>query len=218
MTTDWTHVFADIEDRLFPQLRLGVWEKVLYYHLLRHTRIADTPRTTVSIASLATLTSMSESTVRDTLRSLDQKGCIVIHERSGKGHSVEVRVPSEIAGIVSPPPEEEVPDMDSIDFYSDRTYLGALLEREGYRCFYSLREVTKDSCVLDHVIPLVNRGDNSYRNVVVASHDVNALKQGQDAEEFLRSLFRKGMLSPSELEERMDALRLLRDGKLVPRL
>ena len=218
MTNDWTHVFAEIEDRLFPQLRLSVWEKVLYYHLLRHTRITDTSRTTISIASLATATSMSDSTVRDALRSLDQKGSIVIHERSGKGHSVEVRLPSDIPNLVASPPAEEVLDINRIDFYSDRSYLGALLEREGYRCFYSLREVTKDTCVLDHVVPLVNGGNNSYRNVVVASHDVNALKQGQDAEEFLRFLFRKGMLSPTELEERMEALRLLKDGKLVPRL
>jgi len=218
VTNDWTHVFAEIEDRLFPQLRLSVWEKVLYYHLLRHTRITDTSRTTISIASLATATSMSDSTVRDALRSLDQKGSIVIHERSGKGHSVEVRLPSDIPNLVASPPAEEVLDINRIDFYSDRSYLGALLEREGYRCFYSLREVTKDTCVLDHVVPLVNGGNNSYRNVVVASHDVNALKQGQDAEEFLRFLFRKGMLSPTELEERMEALRLLKDGKLVPRL
>jgi len=29
---------ADIEDRLFPILDLDVWERCLYYHLLRHTR------------------------------------------------------------------------------------------------------------------------------------------------------------------------------------
>ena len=85
MTTDWTHVFADIEDRLFPQLRLGVWEKVLYYHLLRHTRIADTPRTTVSIASLATLTSMSESTVRVHLFRAVRKLRVALRDR----HHVE---------------------------------------------------------------------------------------------------------------------------------
>jgi Arc/MetJ-type ribon-helix-helix transcriptional regulator len=113
-------------------------------------------------------------------------------------------------------PAEEHVVINSIDFFSDRRYLDALLEREGYRCFYSLREVTKDTCVLDHVVPLVNGGNNFYRNIGAVSHDVNALKQGQNAEEFRRFLFRKGMLSPTEVEERMESLRLLKDGKLVP--
>lgn len=218
MNADWTKILTEVEDHLFPRLNLSSWEKVLYYQLLRHTRVVGNVSSSFSIAGLAAATMMSESTVREVIRSLDEKGCIVVRERTNRGHLTEVRLPSEIPDVVVPPAEKGVVDIEKIDFFSDRRFLGALLEREAYRCFYSLREVTKENCALDHVVPAVKGGDNSYRNIVVSSHDINALKQGQDAEDFLRLLFRKGMLSPFELEERMETLRLLKSGRLVPNI
>jgi hypothetical protein len=35
---DWANVAAAVEDLLAPQLQLGVYERTLYYHMLRHTR------------------------------------------------------------------------------------------------------------------------------------------------------------------------------------
>ena len=218
MDADWTKILGEVEDHLFPQLNLSSWGKVLYYHLLRQTRVAGNVSGSFSIAGLASTTMMAEPTVRENIRSLDEKGCIAIHERSNKGHLIEVRLPSELPDVVVQPTEKRVVDLEMIDFFSDRRFLDALLEREAYRCFYSLREVTKDNCALDHVIPAVKGGDNSYRNIVVSAHDINALKQDRDAEDFLRLLFRKGMLSPSELEERMEALRLLKSGRLTPKI
>jgi hypothetical protein len=36
---DWAEILAEIEDLLAPQLSLDPWERTLYYHLLRHTRL-----------------------------------------------------------------------------------------------------------------------------------------------------------------------------------
>jgi hypothetical protein len=218
MSVDWAQTFAEVEDHLFPRLSLSAWEKVVYYHLLRHTRAGGNPSGSFSIAGLASTASISEFTARETIRSLHQKGCILVHERSSRGHLIEVRLPSEIPDLIPPPSVDEPIDLETIDFYSDRRHLNALLEREGYKCFYSLREVTKDNCALDHVVPLVKGGDNTYRNVVVSSHDINALKQDQEAGDFLRGLYRKGMLSASELEGRMAALHALKAGELVPKV
>lgn len=72
-----------------------------------------------------------------------------------RGHLTEVRLPSEIPDIVVLPAQNVVVDIDKIDFFSDRRFLNALLEREGYRCFYSLREVTKENCALcDKVVTI----------------------------------------------------------------
>jgi hypothetical protein len=217
MDAEWTKILTEIEDHLFPRLKLSSWEKVLYYHLLCHTRVAGSSSSSFSIAGLAASTSMSEATVWDAIRSINEKGCIIVRERSNRGHLTELRLPSEIPDIVVLPAQNVVVDIDKIDFFSDRRFLDALLEREGYRCFYSLREETKENCALDHVVPAVKGGDNSYRNIVVSSHEINALKQDQDAEDFTRLLFRKGMLSHSDLEDRIEALQLLKTGQLAPK-
>jgi hypothetical protein len=218
MSVDWPQTFAEVEDHLFPRLSLSAWEKVVYYHLLRHTRAAGGPSGTFSVAGLAASASISEPTAREAIRSLHQKGCILVHERSSRGHLIEVYLPSEIPNLIPPPSTDKPIDLEAIDFYSDRRYLDALLQREGHKCFYSLREVTKGNCALDHVVPLVKGGDSSYRNVVVCSHDINALKQDQEADDFLRALYRKGMLSASELEGRIAALVALKAGQRTPQI
>lgn len=107
-------------------------------------------------------------------------------------------------------------DLASIDFFAERKHLDALLERENRRCFYCLREVTSETCELDHVNPRTEGTDNSYRNIVVSCHDCNKLKRGMKAEEHLRRLFRRNLLSDDEFQDRMAAVEDLRRGDLVP--
>jgi hypothetical protein len=63
------------------------------------------------------------------LSALNEKGCIIVRERSNRGHLTEVRLPSEIPDIVVLPAQNVVLDIDKIDFFSDRRFLNALLER-----------------------------------------------------------------------------------------
>jgi len=109
------------------------------------------------------------------LRSLEFKGAIKILERSHRGILVEIVLPKGILGLYDSAPKELL-DLHSLDFYRDRRLLPAILERENYRCFYTGKKLTEDSCYLDHVIPQSGRGDNSYRNIVAASYDANSMK------------------------------------------
>jgi predicted transcriptional regulator len=213
---DWPVTLHQIEDHLCPRLKLDAWEKSLYYHLLRLTHAAGLESVTVAIGPLALATGMSDFKVRDSIRSLHVKKCISIVERSRTGHLVSVHLPQAIEGVV-PISSKEVPlDIELVDFYRDRVYLRALLERENRKCFYTLKDLTEDSAVLDHVIPQVDGGNNSYRNIVAACHDANALKQGQVAEDFIRSLYRSGILNLDEMEGRLRAVEALKSGKLIP--
>ena len=45
---DWSSVLAQIEDSLFPKLGLTVWERAVYYHLLRQTWVLDQEKTQCS--------------------------------------------------------------------------------------------------------------------------------------------------------------------------
>jgi hypothetical protein len=215
---DWPLTLRQIEDDLCPKLQLDAWEKSLYYHVLRLTHGAGSESAWVAIEPLARATRMSDHRVRKSIRSLNAKNCILIRQRSRIGHSIVVRLPEQIDGVVSVPVVAAPIDVETIDFYKDRKFRTALLKREGYRCFYTLKSVTEESAVLDHVVPEVDGGGNSYRNIVVACHDVNALKQDDVAEDFIRSVFRTGILSASEMQDRLQAVEALKAGKLRPEL
>jgi HNH endonuclease len=145
---------------------------------------------------------------------LHEKGCVRIDDRSGKGHLLRVFLPEEIDGVVPKRSEVPVADMNEMDFYTNRTYVDALVKRENGRCFYCLRSINAETCVLDHVISKIARGDNSFRNVVACCHECNAAKQGQDATEFLRTRYRLNLLSQAELQERLSTLGKLQEGQL----
>ncbi len=71
---------------------------------------------------------------------------------------------------------------------------------------------------LDHVVPQVRRGSNSYRNIVSSCAECNALKGETPAEGFLRLLYRDGRLTATELTGRLRAVEALAAGKLRPAL
>ncbi|HET8923590.1 MAG TPA: hypothetical protein VFN26_11410 [Candidatus Acidoferrum sp.] len=68
------------------------------------------------------------------------------------------------------------------------------------------------------MVPQVQMGDNSYRNVVSCCMECNTQKGKRRAEDFLRGLYREGRLSAAELSGRLRALAELGSGKLRPRL
>jgi len=213
---EWTTILAQIEDALFPKLGLSVWERAVYYHLLRQSWVLGQDKAQCSVQAVATGAGMSDWKAREALRSLHQKGCIKIEDRSRSGHEIRVFLPTDLnlpQAVAEPPP-----DLASIDFFVGRRYVDALLARESGRCFYCLREVTRDTCELDHASPQVDGPDNSFRNVVVSCHECNKLKQDMSADEYLRRVFRRNLLSDSDLQERMAALDALRKGELVPEL
>ncbi len=214
---DWDKLLIEIEDLLFPRFQLDVWERTLYYHLLRHTHLIGITTGQFSILKLAETIGISDWKVREVLRSLHAKGCVTIEERTNKGHLVRVMLPEEL-DLHSPSISEQAIDIETVDFFVERKQFTALLEREQHKCFYCLRSVTPDIGALDHVTPQVNGGNNSYRNIVVACHECNARKQDMSGQDFLRHLYRRNLLSEKEFEGRLEAIDVLQQGKLVPRI
>jgi predicted DNA-binding transcriptional regulator len=216
MTENWKKIYQDIEDLLFPQYKIDVQERALYYYLLRQTRLHDVESTTIPIPQMASALDFSNYTARGRIRSLNNKGCIKI-EQTRKGYIVKVLLPEEL-GLEVPQKTIIEVDIETLDFFTSRKYVTQLIKREQGRCFYCLKEISTDTCELDHVIPQVNDGNNSYKNIVAACHKCNTRKQGQTTENFLRSLYRQDLLSDVEFEDRLKALEALRSGKLVPEI
>lgn len=202
-----------------PYLHLDVYEKSLYYHLFRQTRLIGKTDTLFKITSSKTNVGLTESTARERLRQLRDKGCIEIVDTRRDGILVSVRTPREIEGcVVTKSTKAEEIDIDALDFYKDISLRPLILNRENSLCFYCLKRLTLDDFAIDHLIPQVEGGDNTYRNVVAACHECNSAKRDASPDDYLRSLYRHGVLSSEELEDRLATVESLRRGQLKPDL
>ncbi len=216
MEDEWLQIYADVEDLLFPQLKVDPWERVVYYHLLRHTRLKRLTSGVFSIASLAKSLSISDFKIREVLRALHAKSCLKIEDRSRNGHLIHVFLPAEIGGVHRLTTEAPVIDVTTLDFFSNRTYIAALLARQNRTCFYCLRALTNETCELDHLIPQVEDYNNSYRNIVASCHNCNKGKGSLQAADFIRQRYRANLLSEEEFQDRLAVLEAVQSGTLVP--
>ncbi len=157
---------------------------------------------------------MSEDKIRRSIRSMAVKGCVRIEDRGKNGHLVRLLLPEEIDAVREAIHVAEPLDVEAIDFFTDRRYLVAILAREQGECFYCSRVVSPETAALDHVVPAVDGGSNSHRNIVAACHECNSLKQATPADDFIRRLYRAGLLSQDEVATRLERLTLLRAGQL----
>ena len=191
-------------------------EARLYYHLLRHSRFAGEHDALISVAQIAEVLNCSKNTVKPRLRTLQDKKVIEVLNTGWAGTRINVFLPREIPNAVPEEIELEVSDIEAIDFYKDTKYRSAIFEREQGLCFYCRRVLTNGDSGLDHAEPQVAKGTNSYRNVVAACHCCNSSKGDATGDEFLRKLYRRGILGVVELEERLAEMAKLKEGLLRP--
>jgi hypothetical protein len=208
-------LLEEVEEQLFTVLDLDVWERCIYYRLLRLSLSSDAPASIqFALATTAKAMGMSEDKIRRSVRSMAVKGCIRIEDRGKNGHLVRVLLPSDIDAVRAARAVDDPVDLESIDFHTDRRYLYAIVQRENGECFYCGRVITLDTAVLDHVVADVDGGGNSHRNIVAACHECNSLKQAAAPDDFVRRLYRGGLLSQQDVTARLERLVRLRAGLL----
>jgi len=220
---DLAEILIEIQDKLVPLL--DSYEQAIYHYLFRHTYLAGKEQTLFStrtaeigFGSGDRTKPPSWKTRSDRLKTLEQKGCVKIIERSNKGMLVEIILPSQMPFLhqVEAPPSEI--NIEELDFYKDRRLLQSILERESFKCFYTGRKISVDNCYLDHVTPQAKGGNNSYRNIVAACFDANSMKNDKDADDFIRLLYREELITLVEFNSLKSKLVALRDGELAPSL
>jgi HNH endonuclease len=206
-----------------PQLGLSVIDHVVYFHLVRHSRLEGKRRLRFSIPWLARNIHLSVCPTREAVRRLAAQGALRLIERSKAGHVVEVRLPEEIGGIRAHAKRarqaarlSSARGIEDVDFLKTLELRRAIHARERGKCFYCLREIPARLACLDHVVPRARVGCNSYRNLVSSCMECNSQKGERPAEEFVRSLYRERSLTAAELKNRLRALELLASGRLRP--
>jgi hypothetical protein len=231
-------LWMQFEDVLAPRLGLTVKDRAVYSHLLRHSLVVGKLRLQFAVIALARTLGLSIGAARQSVRRLDELGALRVLERSKTGHLAEMRLPEKIrairpgkngasfvmgaagvvgavraAGAAGEPPASA---LESTDFLKTWALRKAIHDRERGACFYCLRRAPANVRCLDHVVPRVRFGRNSYRNLVSCCIECNTLKGDRPVPDFLRILYRKGRLTPAELDGRLRALKDLAAGKLRP--
>jgi 5-methylcytosine-specific restriction endonuclease McrA len=220
----WMH----FEDVLAPRLGLTVKERAVYSHLLRHSLVVGKQRLQFAVISLARTLGISIGPVRQAVRRLDELGALRVLKRSKTGHLVEMRVPEKIRAIrwgkngalveIGTAGEPPAATLEATDFLKTWGLRKAIHDRERGACFYCLRRPPGKVRCLDHVVPRVRLGRNSYRNLVSCCMECNTRKGDRPAPDFLRTLYRQGHLTSAELSAQLRRLQELAAGKLRPSL
>jgi hypothetical protein len=208
-------LWEEIEEEFYPGRRVGLGERVLYFHLLRLTRLAGKRLLNISVPRLALALSMSKNGTRNALYGLAKNGAVRLLQHNRAGHYMEVKLPREIPGYA---PDAETSAMEQVCWSKGRENRRAIFEREGHHCFYCGKPLGVASRALDHVVPQVYGGGDSYRNVVACCTQCNSAKKTATGEEFLRRLFLEGMLGRKVFFRRIRVLEELKQGKLKPEM
>ncbi|MCI0440286.1 MAG: HNH endonuclease [Chloroflexi bacterium] len=208
----------------FLALNLDTYEQAVYLYVIRHTRLQGLEEAVIGFKSARRKMAMgigekgkpmSENTCYEKPRSLQVKGCVEILSTEQGGTRLRVRLPEEIPGVAPPREQRKELTIDELDFFLLPENRVAILRREQGRCFYCLRAITPTNYSIEHVLSRPN-GSNHYWNVVAACRSCNNRKGATSALDYVRLLYRDGLLTPEDFGARRAALEALQRRELKP--
>lgn len=200
-------IVRDIVDFLMPLL--APFEAAFYWKIFRESVLkTGTQYARVSTRSLLTGVIKSARSVRGgdnpdrsvsydstqrALRHLEAIGAIRKEGDpvGGEGTLYKMLIPEEIEACRKAmearqaSPRASVDVHKEADFYNVRENRHQVFERDGYRCRYCGKQLTRFTATLDHVKPISAGGDNSYDNLATACLDCNSKKTGRLLSDFL---------------------------------
>ncbi|MHC4697020.1 MAG: HNH endonuclease [Planctomycetota bacterium] len=182
-------IVASIVDYLQPVLL--PYEAAIYWFMFRHSVVeTGDVYARVSVRGLAgtVITSrsglsqdLSYKAVRGALDGLEEKGAIAkAGDTNQEGTLYVVRLPEEIEICCERMAERQAADLPKIDpkreldYYNIKENRKKVFERDGYKCRYCDKQLTRFSATLDHAQPVSEGGDNSYENLTTACLHCNS--------------------------------------------
>jgi hypothetical protein len=176
---------ASIIDYLQPLL--FPYEAAIYWYMFRQsiiltgenyvrvsTRGLGKARTVIQSSS-GTSEALSYNGVQSALSGLENKGVIKkVGDINRDGTLYQIFLPEEIEICQKRMREaiiDKLPQVDpkkEADFYNIKENRHKIFERDGYKCYYCGKQLTRFSATLDHIQPVSQGGDNSFDNLITA--------------------------------------------------
>jgi hypothetical protein len=196
--TEISVVIQEIVDDLQPLLT--PYDIAFYWHLFRHS-IARDGNPLVRVSTRGLQAGVVKSSHGDTIALQKVRGILAALESIGAirkegepnrdGTPYRVLIPDEIEACrkfrterKAGEPKAEVAD-DDVDYYNVRENRIKVYERDGYKCRYCEKQLTRFTCTLDHVTPVAAGGKNNVENLVTACLDCNSRKHRRPVGDFL---------------------------------
>jgi hypothetical protein len=176
-------IITTIVDYLQPDL--STYEAAIYWFLFRHSVLENGQqylRASVRGLMKGVVTSssgqskdMSYAAVQKSLQALEEKGAILkAGDTNREGTLYKVLLPEEITLCQERMKNAKVGKIEPIDtkkeldYYNVRENRLKVFERDGYKCHYCEKQLTRFTATLDHIQPVSKGGDNSFENLVTS--------------------------------------------------
>ncbi len=193
-------IVSEIIDYLQPLLH--PYESAIYWYLFNNsiiktgnnlirvsTRGLGEPKTVIKSSS-GQSEGLSYASVQNALAGLEEKGAIKkAGDTNREGTLYQIYIPEEIElckifmqekAIVEP---LKIDEKNEKDYYNIKENRYKIFERDGYKCHYCSKMLTRYSATLDHILPVSKGGDNSYDNLITACLHCNSQRTNKDVME-----------------------------------
>ena len=175
----------------YLQPNLSTYEAAIYWFLFRHSVLKNGQQYVrasvrglmkdVVTSSSGQSKDLSYSAVQKSLQSLEEKGAILKAEDTNReGTLYKVFLPEEISLCqerMKAAKTEKVEPIDTkkeLDYYNVRENRLKVFERDGYKCYYCDKQLTRFTVTLDHIQPVSKGGDNSFDNLATSCLHCNS--------------------------------------------
>lgn len=181
-------IVASVVEYLHPLLT--PYEIAIYWYLFNKSIVSTGEQfaraSTRGMSAIAKSASgqadeLSYGVIKRTIDSLKEKQIIhIVGDTNRDGTLYKVAIPDEIPICKQLMKEsvaeaEKAIDLDKeLDYYNVSENRLKVFERDGYKCHYCSKQLTRFSATLDHIQPVSKGGDNSFGNLVTACLHCNA--------------------------------------------
>jgi len=192
-------IVCSIVDFLLPDL--SPVEAVIYWYLFRHSivkngqqyiRVGQGALNNITVSHHKGKDALSRHSVSLGLRGLQKKRVISVGgDTTHSGSVYKVNLPDEIQSCIEREKAQEIAENQPVDENKDLDYYNVaenrlkVFERDGFKCHYCMKQLTRFSATLDHIQPVSKGGDNSFENLTTSCLHCNSQRRNKPVMDFI---------------------------------
>jgi hypothetical protein len=192
-------IVSSVVEYLHPLLT--PYEIAVYWYLFnrsivqtgeQYARASTRGMTAIAKSASGQSDELSYGVLKRTIDALKEKEVVlVVGDTNREGTLYKVAIPDEIPlckELMVQRASEEVSIIETkkeLDFYNVQENRLKVFERDGYKCHYCAKQLTRFSATLDHIQPVSKGGNNTYDNLVTACLHCNSERGNKPLMDFI---------------------------------